>query len=206
MRIGVFGGSFDPIHYGHLILAEQCREQAGLDEIWFIPAARPPHKLDDAPSPFDARVAMLRLAVAEQPAFHLDLLEAERDGPSFTADTLDELARRHPGHEWSLLLGGDSLVDLPSWREPARILRRAELVVMERPGSAVIGPEPLARSLKLPAGATLPLRKVDVPLIDLSSRDIRRRVAAGRSIRFMVPREIEDFAIANRLYRDSTKL
>jgi len=206
MRIGVFGGSFDPVHYGHLILAEQCREQAGLDEVWFIPAARPPHKLDDPQAPFDARVEMLRLAVAGQPAFRIDVLEAERDGPSYTADTLEVLDRRHPNHAWSLLLGGDSLVDLPSWRDPQRILRRAGLVVMERPGSPVIGADGLARSLRLPIGAKLDLRKVDVPLIDLSSRDIRGRVAAGRSIRYMAPRDVEVYVLDNRLYRGSSKI
>jgi nicotinate-nucleotide adenylyltransferase len=202
MRIGVFGGSFDPVHYGHLILAEQCREQAGLDEVWFIPAARPPHKLDDSQSPFAARVEMLRLALSGPPVFRIDPLETERDGPSFTADTLEELDRRHPGREWSLLLGGDSLADFPSWREPLRILKRAELVVMERPGSPILGPEELAGALKMPAGTQPRLRKVDVPLIDLSSRDIRRRVTAGCSIRFMVPPEVDDYVRANRLYRN----
>jgi nicotinate-nucleotide adenylyltransferase len=201
MRRGVFGGSFDPLHYGHLILAEQCREQARLDEVWFVPAARPPHKLGAPPSPFDVRVEMLRLALADESKFRIDPLEGERAGPSYTADTLDELDRRHPGHDWFLLMGGDSLPDFPTWHQPGRIVARAGLVVMERPGFPVMGEAELRSAMGLQAGAKLELVKVDVPLIDLASSDIRRRVAAGRSIRFMVPAAIEEYISRNRLSR-----
>ena len=137
MRIGVFGGTFDPVHLAHLILAEQCREQGRLDQVWFVPAARPPHKHEGELTPFAQRVEMLRLALAGQPAFRVEELEKDRLGPSYTADTLDELDRRHPGNEWLLLVGTDTLRDLPTWHEPRRVVERAALLVMARPGAAL---------------------------------------------------------------------
>src|SRR5262245_31594023 len=104
MRIGIFGGTFDPVHLGHLILAENCREQGRLDQVWFIPAAAPPHKLDRAITPFDRRVEMLRLALAGNPAFQVNELEKDRPGPSYTVDTLSELCRQYPGNELFLLI------------------------------------------------------------------------------------------------------
>ncbi len=202
MRIGVYGGSFDPLHYGHLILAEQSREQAGLDEVWFIPAARPPHKLDVPPSSFEHRVAMLQLALAGYPRFRIDALEAERAGPSYTADTLDELHRRHPRNEWFYLLGSDSVPDLPKWHEPARIVARASLVVMERNGSPTPGSTEVAKLIGVPA-TQLRMQTIDVPLIDLASRDIRQRIAAGHSIRFMVPESVENYIQQHGLYGSS---
>src|SRR5713101_6699269 len=107
MRIGVFGGTFDPIHLAHLIIAEQCREQAQLDQVWFVPAARPPHKLDRPVTPFAQRVEMLALAIAGHPAFRIDELEKERSGTTYTVDTLAELQRRHPDAEFWLTIGSD---------------------------------------------------------------------------------------------------
>ncbi len=133
-RIGIFGGTFDPVHLGHLIMAEQCREQGQLDQVWFIPAARPPHKQDRPLTGFVHRVEMLALAIAGMPAFRIDELEKDRPGPSYTADTLAEFRRRHPQAEFFLVIGSDTLVDLPHWREPARIAQLAGFVVWERPG------------------------------------------------------------------------
>lgn len=202
MRIGVYGGSFDPLHYGHLILAEQSREQTRLDEVWFIPAARPPHKLDAPPSSFDHRVAMLQLALTGNPGFRIDTLESKRSGPSYTADTLDELHRLHPGNEWFYLLGSDSVPDLPKWHEPARIVARASLVVMERQGFTTPGSAEVAKLIGVPV-TQLRMQKIDVPLIELASRDIRKRVAANRSIRFMVPEAVENYIRQHQLYGSS---
>lgn len=199
MRVGVYGGSFDPIHYGHLILAEQGREQAGLDEVLVVPAARPPHKLDAPPSSFEHRAAMIRLALGTVPGFTLDLLEGRRSGPSYTADTLDELHRLRPGDEFFLLQGSDSLPDLPKWHDPRRILARAGLVVMERPGWPVRTVAEVAASVGIPV-ASLHMQKVEVPLIDIASRDIRRRISEGRSVRFMLPDSVIDYARQHRLY------
>src|SRR5262245_22067300 len=119
MRIGIFGGTFDPVHLGHLILAENCREQGRLDQVWFIPAPAPPHKLDRSITSFERRVEMLQLALAGNPAFQINEVEKDRSGPSYTVDTLAELQHRHPGDEFFLLIGSDTLADLPAWREPA---------------------------------------------------------------------------------------
>lgn len=199
MRVGVFGGSFDPIHYGHLILVEQCREQARLDEVLIIPAARPPHKLDTRVTAFEHRVAMLRLAVEGIPGLSIDLLEAHRHGPSYTADTLKEIQAQRPGDELFLLLGSDGLPDLPSWYEPRRVVERATLVVMERPGWPVRTPAEVASAIGIePAG--LRMIRVEVPLIDIASRDIRRRMSEGRTVRFMLPEPAIEYARRERLY------
>jgi nicotinate-nucleotide adenylyltransferase len=201
MRVGIFGGTFDPVHVGHLILAEQAREQARLDEVWFVPAPRPPHKDEPALTRFDYRAEMLALAVAGQPAFRIDEVEKERAGPSYTVDTLQELRRLHQGHTFLLLVGSDSLADLPAWREPQRILEMAGLVVMARPGAALVSPDVLRQRLGLPPGSPVPLEVVGAPLIDVSSRDLRRRVGEGRSIRYFVPRAVEVYVHEKRLYR-----
>lgn len=202
MRIGVFGGSFDPLHLGHLILAEQSREQAGLDEIWFVPAARPPHKLDAPLTSFEHRVSMLRLALSTHPLYRIDTLEADRPGPSYTADTLEELNRRHPGNQWHYLLGSDSVPDLPKWHEPQRIVAAAGLVVMERQGYPVLPAAEVARLIHVPS-SLLRMQTIKVPLIELASRDIRQRVATGRSIRFMVPDAVENYIRQYGLYCSS---
>src|SRR4051794_17757645 len=134
MRLGVFGGTFNPIHLGHLIMAEQCREQGRLDQGLFIPAARPPHKQDQELTSYAQRVEMLALAISGQPAFRVDELEKDRPGPSFTVDTLAQLQERHGKAELFLILGSDTLHDLPQWYQPVRILELAGLLVVPRPG------------------------------------------------------------------------
>jgi nicotinate-nucleotide adenylyltransferase len=201
MRIGVFGGTFDPIHLGHLILAEQCREQGRLDQVLFVPAARPPHKLDRLVTPFAQRAEMLTLAISGQPAFKVDELERDRPGPSYTADTLDEMHRRQPDAEQFLLVGGDTLRDLPLWFQPARIVARATLLVMARPGARLRSVEELRAELKLSGDVPLRLELAEVPLIEIASSDLRRRVLEGRSIRYQVPRAVEAYIADKQLYQ-----
>jgi nicotinate-nucleotide adenylyltransferase len=201
-RIGVFGGTFDPVHWGHLISAEQTREQASLDEVWFVPAARPPHKQDQAVTPFAQRVEMLALAIAGQPAFRIEEVEKDRAGPSYTADTLDELHRRSPDVEFFLLIGSDCLPDLPNWHEPARIVARAGLLIVARPGWSVWSVEQLRSALRLPETAGLRQQVIHIPLVDLSSRELRRRRAEGRSLRYLVPRAVERYIEEKKLYRE----
>jgi nicotinate-nucleotide adenylyltransferase len=133
-RIGVFGGTFDPVHFGHLIVAEQCREQGQLDVVLFVPAARPPHKQDQDVTAFARRVEMLNLAIAGHPAFAVDEIEKDRNGPSYTVDTLEALRNRDPHVDFVLIVGADCLPDLQSWRQPFRIGELAELLVVDRPG------------------------------------------------------------------------
>ncbi len=203
MRIGVFGGTFDPVHYGHLILGEQAREQVRLDQVWFVPAAQPPHKAGRPVTPFRHRAEMLHLAVAGYEPFRVDELESERPGPSFTADTLDELNRRHPGHEWFLLVGSDTLAELPTWHDPAGVVRRAALVVMVRAGGGVAPADEVHARLGLPADVALRMHVIQAPLVDLSASDLRRRVAEGRSVRYLLPRAVECYVEEKHLYRPS---
>jgi nicotinate-nucleotide adenylyltransferase len=201
MRIGIFGGTFDPVHLGHLILAEHGREQGRLDQVWFVPSARPPHKLSYPITPFRQRVEMLRLALASHSPFRVEDSEAHRAGPSYTVDTLEELNRRHPGNEWFLLLGSDSLVDLPGWYNPAGIVQRASLLVMNRPGAPVPPLEILKEAFGLSQEGGLHCQVIEVPLIDLASRDLRARAAAGRSLRYLVPRAVECYIKEHNLYQ-----
>jgi nicotinate-nucleotide adenylyltransferase len=201
MRVGIFGGTFDPVHLGHLILAEQARDQAQLDEVWFVPAPRPPQKEAQSITRFEQRVEMLSLALAGNPAFRIDEIEKDRIGPSYTVDTLAEMHRRHPEHVFLLLIGGDTLVDLPTWRHPRRLLEQAGLVVMDRPGSPIVEADELRQRLHLPTDFSLPFVRVEAPGIDIASRYLRRRIAAGRSVRYLVPRAVEVYIHEKQLYR-----
>jgi nicotinate-nucleotide adenylyltransferase len=203
MRIGVFGGTFDPVHYGHLLLAEQCREQGRLDQVWFVPAARPPHKEEDGISRFEQRAEMLALAIAGNPAFRVELLEKDRPGPSYTSETLAELRRQHPHDDFFLLIGSDTVKDLPDWHDPQGVVRNAGLLVMVRPDYPPPPIEQLRARLRLPETEPLRLEVIETPLIDISSRDLRRRAAAGRSLRYFLPRAVECYIQEKRLYRGS---
>lgn len=198
MRIGVFGGTFDPVHLAHLILADQAREQGRLDQVLFVPAARPPHKHEHDLTPFAQRVEMLSLAISGQPAFRIDELEKDRAGPSYTVRTLELIGERHPGAELFLLIGSDTLRDLPTWYEPQAVVAQATLLVMARPGVDLVHGEKLRRQLHMPA---LRMEVVQVPLVDIASSDVRQRVREGRSIRYLVPRAVEAYIQDKQLYR-----
>jgi nicotinate-nucleotide adenylyltransferase len=200
LRVGIFGGTFDPVHIGHLNVAEQCREQGGLDQVWFVPAPRPPQKLDRVLTSFGQRVEMIALAIAGHPAFRIDEIEKDRPGPSYTADTLEELKQLHPEHDLFLLVGSDCLPDLPKWRHPARILELAKLLVVARPGWPVLPLDQIRASLEMAADSAVHIQPIQVPLIDLSSTDLRRRVAEGRSIRYLVPRAVECYIHEKKLF------
>ena len=201
MRIGIFGGTFDPVHYGHLIVAEQAREQAELDQVWFVPSARPPHKADRLISPFDRRAAMLSLAVAgQEDKFRVEPIERDRPGPSYTADTLDDLAARHPDTDWFLILGADSVKDVPAWHDPLRIIDRATILVAGRPGSPLWSAADLAAGLWIDP-KRVRLRVIDSPQIDIASRDLRRRAAEGRSLLFQVPHPVRVYIREKKLYQ-----
>ena len=199
MRLGIFGGTFDPVHYGHLLLAEQCREQCRLDEVRFLPAGIPPHKADAKISSGKDRVEMLRLAIGGQESLSIDQRELERSGKSFTYETLEELRDEYSTRELFLIIGADSLRDFPTWRHPERILAVANLAVVNRGGE----PPPQLDSLKSLIGDDVESRThlVTMPGMALASSDIRARVAAGQSIRFMTPRAVECYIEAHGLYR-----
>jgi nicotinate-nucleotide adenylyltransferase len=201
MRVGVFGGTFDPVHLAHLIIAEQCREQGHLDQVWFVPAARPPHKDEHSLTPFHHRVEMLALALAGHPAFRVEDLEKERPGLSYTVDTLQEFHRLRPETDLHLIIGADCLPDLPHWREPARIVELASLLIVARPGWIVWPAEQTRAALGVSGASSLRQQSVSVPLLDISSSDLRRRAAEGRSLRYLLPRAVDCYIAAHRLYR-----
>jgi len=202
MRVGIFGGTFDPVHIGHLIMAEQSREQARLDRVWFVPSARPPHKRDVAVTSFAQRVEMLSLAlVGRENHFRIETIENDRSGPSYTIDTLVELRRLHPGVDFCLMVGSDCLPDLPKWSRPHELLRTTELVVSPRVGSPSMTAAQVAELLQLPADEILRITHVDLPHTEFASRDLRARAAAGRSLLWMMPESVEVYIRENRLYR-----
>ncbi|WP_010584996.1 nicotinate-nucleotide adenylyltransferase [Schlesneria paludicola] len=201
MRLGIFGGTFDPIHLGHLALAEQCRDQQSLDEIWFVPAAQPPHKLGTTISAAKARCEMLEFAIAGNSAFRISSIELDRQGPSYTVTTLEQLKTEDDSRELFLLMGADSLQYFPSWRSPQRILELATIVAVNRGDR----PLPDLSEMRLACGEIVETRVVTVtmPGIDLSATDIRQRVASKRSIRYFVPRSVEAYIQEHRLYGQS---
>lgn len=205
MRIGVFGGSFDPVHLGHLIAAECCREQAGLDRVLFMPAAVPPHKQDRQLSAASDRVEMLRLAVGGHDSFAVSTLEVDRGGISFTVDTLSRLREVHPADELFLLLGPDAIAEFPTWREPTRILELATPLVMMREVIddlyVLAGDARLATLIGQERLVAIVAEAVRLPAIGIRASDLRAAVAAGRSIRFRTPRAVEAYVAAHRLYQ-----
>jgi nicotinate-nucleotide adenylyltransferase len=200
MRLGFYGGSFDPVHYGHLLLAECCHEQCRLDAVWFAPAAVPPHKQHRELSPAADRIEMLKLAIGGHEAFSVYLGEVDRGGVSYTVDTLEKLHAEHPADELFLPMGADSLADLPNWRKPERICELAIPVVVQRTGS----PEPndtlLAKLMSPQRLAIARENRVTMPVVELSASDIRRRVTDGQSIRYRTPRAVEKYIETHGLY------
>lgn len=208
MNIGLFGGSFDPPHAGHLIVAQDALLALGLDRVLFVPAAHPPHKRDIRLTAAVQRARMLELALAGDPRFAMDPVELERSGPSFTVDTLAELCAREPGAEWTLLIGADQYAEFDTWREPGRIRELARLAVLTRRGEdgsrtddSRLGGDP-GSAWSVPAVRELPGGdlSVDVTRIDISATAVRHRVAAGLSIRYLVPPRVEEFICEQRLY------
>lgn len=206
MRIGIYGGSFNPVHLGHLIAAECCREQARLDRVLFMPAATPPHKQARMLADAADRVAMLTLAVGGHEAFAVSTIEVDRGGVSYTVDTLAVLAERHPHDTLALVLGPDALAQLPTWREPRTIADRCELVAVEREQlddvAAIARQAGLADLLGQERLAALIASRVRMPAIGVRASDLRAAVAAGTSIRYRTPRAVEAFIMSHGLYRD----
>ena len=201
LRLGLLGGSFDPVHYGHLLLAECCREQCRLDAVWFLPAAVPPHKQDRELTPAQLRIEMLELAVAGNPAFSVCRYETDLGGVNYSVDTLTHLHEEDPSRELFFLLGADMLLDLSNWREAARVCELAVPVAVRRAGSAKLDFECL-RDIAGPERIELIRRhQVEMPEIGISATDLRWRVSQGQSIRYRVPRAVEMYIETHGLYR-----
>jgi nicotinate-nucleotide adenylyltransferase len=200
--IGIMGGTFDPIHVGHLAIAEEARDALGLERILFVPAGRPPHKAAGEVSPVEDRVAMLEIGIGDNDAFELSRIEVEREGPSYTADTVHELrlaevaAGREP--DVTLILSVETFRDLPSWREPERLLAAARVAVVPREGYPP--PDPGWLNEHFP-GQEDRVDFLEGPRLGLSSTALRDRVAHDRSIRYLVPPGVARYIAEHGLYR-----
>jgi nicotinate-nucleotide adenylyltransferase len=198
VNIGVIGGTFDPIHNGHLAVAKEVRVRLNLAEILFVPAGQPWLRIDRPISPAEHRVAMVRLAITGEPYLKLSTMEIERPGPTYTVDTMVELqAQFGSGADLFFILGWDSLVQLPEWKEPSRLITLCRLVAVPRPGCA----KPDLKELEsLIPGLARRVVLMDKPEMDISASDIRERVARGLSIRHLVPESVERYIKQHGLY------
>lgn len=201
MKIGIFGGTFDPPHFGHLALAAAARDELGLDKVLWVPAADPPHKQGRPITPAADRLAMVKAAIAGQTGFEVSRVDLDRPGPHFTADMLALLARRYPGAELVFVMGGDSLRDLPTWGRPQEIVARATLAVLRRPGDRVDLP---ALEAVLP-GLTDKVVFIDEPPMRHSGRAIRERAAAGQPLDGLVPPRVARLIAQRGLYRQPVR-
>ncbi len=198
-RVGILGGSFDPVHYGHLVAAQECLARLGLDQVLFVPAACSPLKPDRPLTAAVHRVAMVELAIAGNPRFCLSRVDLERPGPSYTVDMLAALHRElGPAAELYLIVGMDSLRDLPAWHRPHEIIRQCRLAAVPRPGVQCNMDELEAR---IPGVRTV-LDMVPAPEIGISSTEIQSRVRAGLPIRYQVPEAVERYIQEHGLYRE----
>jgi len=208
-RLGIFGGSFNPVHQGHLVMAECCREQAGLDRVLFVPAATPPHKQAANLAPCDVRLEMLRLAVGGHPDFDVLADECERGGTSVTIDTVRDLRQRFPADDFRLILGVDALASLPTWRQPRELLELVRPLILVRQGvddlDAILGEATLRQLFATAQVERLRADRVQVPAIDIRASQLREAVAAGRSIRFRTPRAVECLIHSRGLYRNGVR-
>jgi len=192
MRIGLYGGSFNPIHTGHLLIAEFIKDEFLLDEIWFIPSATPPHKKQDKMLAADIRYELVSLAIRENPDFKVSDLEIRRGGVSYTADTLQQIVEQnHHEDELFWFVGMDNLIDFPNWYRPDKILELCGLIAVQRKGFSIDQVESSLRNRVLFSHA---------PLIEISSSSIRERINKGLSIRYFVPDSVREFIELHHLY------
>ncbi len=198
MNVGVLGGTFDPIHRGHIMVAEEVKARLNLAEVLFVPTAQTPLKEDSSVSSVEHRVQMVLLAIADYPYLKLSNIEINRAGPSYTVDTIAELRDRY-GTENGLffILGWDSLAQLPQWKEPSRLVQMCHLVAVPRPGYSL----PDLKSLEAGVpGLSRSLIVLDKPEVDISATEIRERVAQGLSIRHLVPEPVAEYIRKHKLY------
>jgi len=197
-RIGLFGGTFDPPHLGHLILASEAQSQLELNRLLWILTPEPPHKQEQLITSIEHRLAMVNLAIADNPAFELSHIELDRPGPHYTLDTVKLIAEQNPNAEIVPIIGGDSLRDLPTWHRPKELLYACHWVgVMRRPSDE---PNLEALERELP-GISSKVHYVDAPLLEIASREIRSRIATGKSVRYYLPSNVYKYIAQHHLYQ-----
>ena len=199
MRLGVLGGTFDPVHTGHLVLAEQAREQLRLDRVLWVPAGDPWRKAGEPVSPAEDRLVMVRLAIEGNDGFEVSTTELDRAGPTYTLDTLQQLRGEYAAEELFFLLGLDALADLPNWHKPAELIRLALLGVARRGDER---PRLAELERQLP-GLEERVRWVEMPRLDISGTELRRRASEGRSLRYLVPPAVASYVREHGLYRSA---
>lgn len=194
-RLGIMGGTFDPIHLGHLVCAEQARDQFDLDAVVFVPTGRPAWKQDRYVSDVTDRLAMLRIAIAGNDAFDVSRIEADRPGVTYTVDTLQELHDHYPGNvDLFFITGTDAIGQIAAWRDHERIARLASFIAASRPGYDV------DEAKRANEASGFDINYFEVPALAISSTDLRERVRAGRSVRYLVPKGVEDYIAGHGLY------
>ncbi len=204
MRRGILGGTFDPVHTGHLILAQEVLRRLGLDEVWFIPTGLPWMKRDERITSGAHRRAMVELAIADNPAFQLSTIEMDRPGETYTVDTLDALrAGPMAGDELLFIMGADTLHTMPRWKEPKRILEQVRLVVALRPGHGTVDLDALTA---IDPAAAERVMVVHMPLIEISGTELRRRMSLGEPVRYLVPDAVGDYIDQHHLYRGTRQM
>ena len=200
-RIGIFGGTFDPPHLGHLILASEARTQLQLTRLLWALTSVPPHKLEQPISSLEDRLAMLKLALKDEPGFELSTVDMDRPGPQYTLDTLNLIAHQNPNAELILLIGGDSLHDLPTWHLPEQIIASCRQIgVIRRPGDSI---DMSSLESQIP-GITDKVQFVDAPLLEISSHEIRQRVMEGMPFRYYLLPSVYEYIVSHKLYSDSS--
>lgn len=197
MNIGILGGTFDPIHVGHLVVAEEARVKLGLSEVLFLPAGQPWLKVDRTVTPAIHRVDMVRLAITGNPYFKLCTLEVKRDGPSYSIDTITALRSQLGAQSFFFILGNDSLAGFHLWKEPAKLVQMCRLVVVPRLGLSLTDLNSL--ETRIPA-LVHNVTQLDAPIMEVSSSEIRQRVAQGLSIRYLVPDKVGEYIVEQKLY------
>jgi nicotinate-nucleotide adenylyltransferase len=195
--IGLFGGTFDPPHIGHLIMAAETHAQLGLDQLLWVLTPDPPHKQGQPITPLEHRLAMVELAISDNHRFELCTVEIDRPGPHFALETVKILAKQNPAANLVYVMGGDSLRDLPSWHRPTDLLAALHFIgVMRRPGDSI----DLPALDKIIPGLAGKVRYVDAPLLDIAAHEIRQRVANGRPFRYFLPPAVYDYILEHNLY------
>jgi nicotinate-nucleotide adenylyltransferase len=198
--LGILGGTFDPIHYGHIVAAECARDAFHLDRVIFIPSARPPHKDPDEVLDSQRRYEMVQIAARDNPNFEVSALELERKGLSYTVETMDAYLQKYPGVEIFFILGVDALLLINTWKEVERLVKLCNFIVVTRPGYQLNQEEEAYQSI--PASLWEKISILPIPGLFISSSEIRRRVAQGKTIKYLLPTAVEKYVLENNLYRD----
>jgi nicotinate-nucleotide adenylyltransferase len=197
-RIGIFGGSFNPLHHGHLIVAEFAAESIDLDLILFVPVVHPPHRDGSGLKPIEHRCRMISMAIEDNDRFQLSMVDAERPGPHYSVDTVQIIGKQFPDAELFFVMGGDSFKSFPSWHQPNEIVKHCRLAVMRRPSSNPVQPDMHAAVLPQLSSR---VDMIEAPPIGISATKVRLQLASHKSVRYLVPQNVLEYIHANNLYK-----